>query len=274
MVYSVDGGEEVAMATMRTDKPPLHNFNLPSLLKWGKQRHLRCMKISNSSETDRNLVSSDFHIRRSSRSPPEKAVTVAQSDYRKFKRPKLRSDEEEEGIEEVREKLMFDFKAAADKMKDQIFNKRLNDDVAETATVSTAAEQEARPWNLRKRRAAACKGVSNPILGNGNFNNGHNYSPVRGDAAKSPRRLREKEDDRNASAAEQEVRPKFAVAMSKKEIEEDFMALLGHRPPRRPKKRPRNLQKQLDSLFPGLWLSEVSADTYKVEEATDNNGKR
>ncbi|OMO63500.1 hypothetical protein COLO4_32388 [Corchorus olitorius] len=49
--------------------------------------------------------------------------------------------------------------------------------------------------------------------------------------------------------------------------------MAGHRPPRRPKKRSRHVQKQLDSLFPGLWLTEVTADFYKVPESVEN-GKR
>jgi len=55
---------------------------------------------------------------------------------------------------------------------------------------------------------------------------------------------------------------KFAVSLLKEEVEEDFLNMVGARPPRRPKKRPRILQRQLDSVFPGLWLSEVKLDSY------------
>ncbi|KAJ0094613.1 hypothetical protein Patl1_15053 [Pistacia atlantica] len=88
-----------------------------------------------------------------------------------------------------------------------------------------------------------------------------NSSPIGSDAvgAKSPRLKEVKKE-----------RVKFAVNLTRKEIEEDFMELVGHRPPRRPKKRPRNVQKQLDNLFPGLWLTEVTVDSYKVPELADN----
>ncbi|KAF2576005.1 hypothetical protein F2Q70_00000377 [Brassica cretica] len=36
------------------------------------------------------------------------------------------------------------------------------------------------------------------------------------------------------------------------EIEEDFMAVVGHRQPHRPKKRPRTVQKKLHSLHPAF----------------------
>ncbi|KAF4360342.1 hypothetical protein G4B88_000016 [Cannabis sativa] len=50
----------------------------------------------------------------------------------------------------------------------------------------------------------------------------------------------------NSFATSQRVSPPEKLA--KKEIEEDFISLLGHKPPRRPKKRPRNVQRQLHIL--------------------------
>ncbi|CAN1165809.1 hypothetical protein LINPERHAP1_LOCUS26125, partial [Linum perenne] len=42
------------------------------------------------------------------------------------------------------------------------------------------------------------------------------------------------------------------------------------RPPRRPKKRPRIVQKYMDFMFPGLWLTEVITDLYKVTEVPES----
>ncbi|KAG2314263.1 hypothetical protein Bca52824_017385 [Brassica carinata] len=63
-------------------------------------------------------------------------------------------------------------------------------------------------------------------------------------------------------------------ARNRAEIEEDFSVLIGKRPPRRPKKRPRIVQKKLNllllTIFPGLWLSEeVTIDSYNVREAVE-----
>ncbi|MFS8021892.1 hypothetical protein Hanom_Chr16g01432811 [Helianthus anomalus] len=63
-----------------------------------------------------------------------------------------------------------------------------------------------------------------------------------------------------------EERPKFSIALSRKEIEEDFIAMTGKKPPRKPNKPPRSVQMKLDALTPGLWLSEVNPDRYKVDE--------
>ncbi|KAK7251627.1 hypothetical protein RIF29_34979 [Crotalaria pallida] len=61
-------------------------------------------------------------------------------------------------------------------------------------------------------------------------------------------------------------RREFCVSLTKEEVDQDFWALVGTKPPRRPKKRPRILQRQLDTLFPGLWLTEVNAESYKVPD--------
>ncbi|KAJ0095184.1 hypothetical protein Patl1_15038 [Pistacia atlantica] len=43
-------------------------------------------------------------------------------------------------------------------------------------------------------------------------------------------------------------RAKFAVSLTRKEIEEDLMESVGHRTPRKPKKRPRKLQNQINVM--------------------------
>ncbi|XP_021896331.1 DEAD-box ATP-dependent RNA helicase 42 [Carica papaya] len=210
-----------------------------------------------------------------------------------------RVEDGEEGIDEVREKIMLDLKTAADKMKDAILREEVSDDDGEDDEVeekakrkekekdkekkkereeSPAAAEEVRPWNLRTRRSA-CKA---PIGGAGNNHQnadyGNNYnkglkieerrlncSPMRTEVMKSPR-MRER------GGLTEKGRVKFSIPLTKMEIEDDYMELVGHRPPRRPKKRPRIVQKLLDPLFPGLWLTEVTVDTYRVEIA--ENGKK
>ncbi|XP_066309436.1 uncharacterized protein [Miscanthus floridulus] len=110
----------------------------------------------------------------------------------------------------------------------------------------------ARPWNLRDRKcrrptargaaAAAALDASSPAWGEV------------GGAEKARRSVPRRE------------RAPFAVALTAEEVEEDVYALTGARPRRRPRKRPRVVQRQLDSLFPGLWLTEITADAYKVPD--------
>ncbi|PAN29075.1 hypothetical protein PAHAL_5G200600 [Panicum hallii] len=106
------------------------------------------------------------------------------------------------------------------------------------------AATAARPWNLRDRkcRRQTARGAAAAL----------DASPAWEPAAEKARA-----DD---------TRAPFAVALTAEEVEEDVYALTGARPRRRPRKRPRVVQRQLDSLFPGLWLTEITADAYKVPE--------
>ncbi|CAD6230270.1 unnamed protein product [Miscanthus lutarioriparius] len=102
------------------------------------------------------------------------------------------------------------------------------------------------PWNLRTRRSAT---------------------------ATPTRQAGSDEADEAAQAAERAPEPTaeakkraFSIALSKQEIAEDFAAIRGTRPPRRPKKHPRTVQRQLDLLYPGLCLADVAPGSYKIEE--------
>ncbi|KAL2347599.1 hypothetical protein Fmac_001599 [Flemingia macrophylla] len=162
---------------------------------------------------------------------------------------KQRRGDDDDGIAVVRRRLILDLKTETNRMKDAIFR---------------SEEEAVRPWNLRKRQAK----VEVPVPDGKKRNHS---PPARHDGASRVPQLR--------SASDKTEKVKFSKQLSRKEIEEDFMAMSGQRPPRRPNKRPKLVQKQLDALCPGLWLTEVTADSYKVIEAPENgkvrhNGKR
>ncbi|KAM0019872.1 hypothetical protein Hdeb2414_s0025g00660821 [Helianthus debilis subsp. tardiflorus] len=174
-------------------------------------------------------------------------------------------------IEATREKLMFDFQNEVVKMKDAILRERLVDPPPSTTAAAASTPPynppAERPWNLRTRRAA-CKAPRSPA--NGVNNHGEVLKPNSSPATK----LRPASGvSGESTTAEERERPKFSVSLSRRELEEDFMAMAGQRLPRKPKRRPRAVQKQLDTLFPGLWLSEITADLYKVPDEAET-GKR
>lgn len=87
-------------------------------------------------------------------------------------------------------------------------------------------------------------------------------------------------------------RPKFSIALSWKEIEDDFISMTGNKPPRRPSKQSKSHRMMLDvsirlfefmnfnikscinkclllilqDVFPGSQLHEVNRDRYKVKK--------
>ncbi|XP_022725701.1 uncharacterized protein LOC111282055 isoform X2 [Durio zibethinus] len=60
--------------------------------------------------------------------------------------------------------------------------------------------------------------------------------------------------------------PRIYVALSRKEKEDDFLAMKGTKLPQRPKKRAKNVDRTLQYCFPGMWLSDLTKSRYEVRE--------
>ncbi|KAK7250688.1 hypothetical protein RIF29_33278 [Crotalaria pallida] len=60
--------------------------------------------------------------------------------------------------------------------------------------------------------------------------------------------------------------PRIYIALSRKEKEDDFLAMKGTKIPQRPKKRAKNIDRTLQYCFPGLWLSDLTKSRYEVRE--------
>uniref|UniRef100_A0A0D3CIZ0 Uncharacterized protein n=2 Tax=Brassica oleracea var. oleracea TaxID=109376 RepID=A0A0D3CIZ0_BRAOL len=92
----------------------------------------------------------------------------------------------------------------------------------------------ARPWNLRTRRAAC-------------------NEPGGGDEPTTTTTTRmiitNEIGGVKRGGGDGSEKLKFSVCLLREEIEEDFTALIGKKPPRRPKKRPRLVQKQMNVLY-------------------------
>ncbi|XP_042442740.1 uncharacterized protein LOC122027797 isoform X3 [Zingiber officinale] len=60
--------------------------------------------------------------------------------------------------------------------------------------------------------------------------------------------------------------PRIQLCLSRKEKEDDFLAMKGTKLPQRPKKRAKNIDRTLQYCFPGMWLSELTRGRYEVRE--------
>lgn len=182
---------------------PLHNFNLPSRLRWGKQRYLRCKKL----EDD----------------VPE--------------RDRGQRLEGESRIEAIGEKLMLDFKQRMENLKvvgcTVEREKSPAVDAADEVGVEKVDGESSRPWNLRTRRS--------PALGPIGKKKGVTAAVAVGERSSPVKRVR--------GAYSDEVEMKVRVPLKREEIEEDFLMMAGIKPARRPKKRPKAVQKELDVSF-------------------------
>ncbi|PKU61079.1 uncharacterized protein LOC110100606 [Dendrobium catenatum] len=127
---------------------------------------------------------------------------------------------------------------------------------ASASAVATVATTATMPWNLRKRRAACFSPGEN----------GRNRCPSISPSHCQFGRGNPGKADQMLEGGDQVQRRKFSISLSREEIERDLYVLKGTKPSRRPQKRPRIVQRKLDELFPGLWLEEVTLDSYKVDE--------
>ncbi|CAI0380825.1 unnamed protein product [Linum tenue] len=220
----------------------LHNFSLPCL-KWGNQRHLKCVKDPPPPDNPLLLLPPPPpppppHHRPSSSSAVPNGLIQS--------RPAIGNPVQHNN---------------ATSSPDLGINGGADD------------PPSSRPWNLRTRRAACKAPLTRPEDNRISNNNGNQKSPRRVfeiDSSSSPPARRQCLDPTPSVAVIRGRPSKLRVPLSKEEIEEDFMEIARIRPPRRPKKRPRIVQKYLDVIFPGLWLTEVTADLYKVPEVPES----
>lgn len=245
-------------------KSPLHNFPLP-FLKWGggknhasgSHRCRRTISADSSPVADHCEAAAEAERNESSEAEPSRAHRV--------------------GSRTVRNRFAAPFAscsvvAAEKKESDEDAGgegKEGND--REAAEEEEAAMMVQKPWNLRPRKALFSKAA--PIgsksgelqepeavgAGGGHQNENLNQLPLKS------MRLRGLSETQQSS--EKKEKRKFWIALSREEIEEDIFVMTGSRPARRPRKRPKNVQKQLDACFPGLWLVGITADAYRIADA-------
>ncbi|KAG8659485.1 uncharacterized protein LOC110609987 [Manihot esculenta] len=131
-------------------------------------------------------------------------------------------------------------------------------------------EGNSRPWKLRPRRgilAAKSRGeLKEAVMVHVNEKKEREDTPQFQPKSMRLRGLVESTGGGAGTCLEKKEKRKFWIALSREEIEEDIFALTGSRPARRPRKRPKNVQKVLDNVFPGLWLVGTTADSYRVAD--------
>lgn len=127
---------------------------------------------------------------------------------------------------------------------------------ADGERISDGGGQEAdefgpKTWNLRPRKPPPTKKRS---IGNGagilkSCNGSLPENKTLGTVRTESIRSRNGVDAKMATMERKEKKPRLSISLSKLEIDEDIYALTGSKPSRRPKKRAKNVQKQLDVRF-------------------------
>ncbi|KAK6119307.1 hypothetical protein DH2020_046949 [Rehmannia glutinosa] len=140
----------------------------------------------------------------------------------------------------------------------------------EAGKINNNVDEETKIWNLRPRKPK--RKTQNVTVGaeKGNFSKmpekNKSQSPLKNSNKSGEKRNCSSGGGEKKEKSEKKEKRKLSISipLSKGEIQEDIFSLTGLKPARRPKKRAKNIQKQVDSVFPGLCLVSITPDSYKV----------
>ncbi|KAL2317892.1 hypothetical protein Fmac_031768 [Flemingia macrophylla] len=128
---------------------------------------------------------------------------------------------------------------------------------------------------MRGGQSNGCvRGIASPDRGahdkrgthNNHVNDNNNKSVVASDTAHDSKKGGGGSPSGSGDAAPPMWLPKFVIALTNKEKEEDFLLLKGSKLPQRPKKRAKFVQRTLNLVSPGTWLCDLTLDRYEVRE--------
>lgn len=178
-------------------------------------------------------------------------------------------DIDKNGAKESRSKIYIRIRPNSNSKPDEVHEegKSIVEELKTNVEEGELEETLPKTWNLRPRKPVRNQfniPGANSSLGRTSSPGNHHHK------SQSTQMATKRADMRSAAQQEatvkREKKRKFSLSLSRDEIDEDIFAMTGSKPARRPKKRSRVVQKQLDIVFPGLWLSTVTADSYKVSE--------
>lgn len=248
----------MATAPVKSQQP-LHNFSI-SFPKWGNKNPMNNHRCRRPADPPPPPPLSDNHHQQH---PSPCSEPESDCDFKNDKESDGRK--QLSGSRTARNRFnSLSSCSLLDKTQKQVLEKERGVEVANDDEAVGEQALVQKPWNLRPRRCVS-KGVVE--IGGCSSKNGELPETVvqqsDGNVVKSMR-LRGLVDTQDVE--KKEKKPKLWISLSKEEIEEDIFAMTGSKPARRPKKRPRNVQKQLDSVFPGLWLVGLSSDAFRIPD--------
>ncbi|XP_015963620.1 uncharacterized protein LOC107487488 isoform X2 [Arachis duranensis] len=246
------------MATAPVKSQPLHNFSLP-FLKWASKSHTK-PNHRHRSPLSRDSSSSQLPPPADHDSEPETRRLGSRTvRYRfGFSSSHIAEKSHTEQQEQEQQRQQTSDRAGNNVTDDDDGGgKRKGEDGEEEAKGEGEELKVEKPWKLRPRKSAFPRGSGNGEAG----------AAVTGGPSSEPKSVRLREMADMQCQGDRKEKRKLWIALSKEEIEEDIFAITGSRPARRPEKRPKHVQKQLDCVFPGLWLVGATAEAYRVADA-------
>lgn len=241
------------MATAPLKSQPLHNFSLP-FLKWGHKNHVNANHRYRRNSEAAARDSPPHAVAENHLSPPPEEDSGGSGSKNEFEVENRKLAVGSRSTQRNR----FSFASCSTQRQQPAVLERESGEVEvdgkgeKEKACSEAAEADepmAKPWNLRPRRA-----VTKTVVEIGGVSG---EGELQGTSAVAAEILASQQTDNlpksmrlrgfaEGHGSEKKVKRKFWIALSREEIEEDVYAMTGSRPARRPKKRTRAIQKQVD----------------------------
>ncbi|KAL6207998.1 hypothetical protein ACLB2K_018950 [Fragaria x ananassa] len=242
------GGDSSLLLRSSPDKTTTSEF----VLQWGNRKRLRCMKIQVKDD------SSGVSVTR----------TTVRVDRRVIRSDKDSSNQpsNSNGYLNLRQRPLSPQQPPLQR-------------VLRNSETSSASAMRAHQSN-----GGAARGIVSPDRGGGahdkkgtaNNHNHHNHhndnhhnnhkSAASSETAHDSKKGGSSSGSGDADAPPMVWPPKFVIALTNKEKEEDFMAIKGSKLPQRPKKRAKFIQRTLNLVSPGAWLCDLTLERYEVRE--------
>lgn len=246
-------------AAKSQSQQPLHNFSLTDL-KWA-MNHTNTNRFRKPSDSSHKSSHYDAAVSDKHKRPMLQVQGVKSGlGVEKLAERKSTSGDGHDGAENLvnkpapalssdgsRSKIFIRIKTKTTKVADEVadagdHNAVVPDDDSDDLLVP-------KTWNLRPRRPIT-KVNNNNIV---NVNGGGGALKIGGGAAQEIKPPEKKDTDKDKEIEkEKKEKMKFSISLKKEEIEDDFFAMTGAKPPRRPKKRAKNVQRQLDVRLSSL----------------------
>lgn len=202
----------------------LHNFSLPQL-KWNKKHNTSLHRRRRPTESPPHPHRSPIRDAESDHQKDDVEKSEKDSKAKIYIRIKKNTKAAESADEDTEKRLVDDDQ---DLKKDEIEGEKGG--VVENCEIEEV--EEPKTWNLRPRRAVK-KGMN--AENSGTIKAQENRTRSRPDVVSS-----------SNNGEKKDKKQKFSVSLSREEIEEDFLVMTGSKPPRRPKKRAKTVQRQID----------------------------
>lgn len=202
-----------------------------------RQSPMHCESVPES-EKDRSIIEYRRHSRISA--PESTKKGICEKSDKKHKVQEIDAAGNKEGRSKILLKIPRKNKA------EEIHEEQKGDESQEegkgvTADEEAAEESAPKTWNLRPRK---------PIHKSLNLNGGPfraSGSVMQENKSQSPHlNMNKPENNESNPPQKKEKMPRFSIALTREEIDEDIYAMTGSKASRRPKKRVKAVQKQLD----------------------------